>query len=310
MADLSYTPPEVTSILGVVDTYLRWKQTKQYRSYQHYHPSEVGKCLRKAQYHRYVEAGWLKLEKSVIDSQKLRLFDKGHNMHLRWQNYFADIGVLRGVWRCSSPLCKKTYGEDHLQGDFCPKECECGSKHFSYREKSVFDADLNLRGNCDLILDFSDLKSNGEVFDGVRKTFNIDHLPDTPVVADMKTINQDQFKRQVMSKGPHPEYIIQLLTYIHLLGCKYGLIIYENKNKSDIAAFKVEQNDDKFALIQEQLATMNKMIEHRYLPPPRPTSQSDFDCKYCDFAPHCHKSKVWKDPQLKEKRKRFYKELL
>ena len=217
MADLSYTPPEVISILGVVDTHLRWNQTQQHRSYKHYHPSELGKCLRKAQYSRYVEFGWIDLEKKDIDSQKLRLFDKGHNMHARWQKYFIDIGILRGIWKCSNPLCDKTYGNTERIGCFRPKDCKCGSKYFRYKENGVFDAELNIRGNCDLILDFSPMKSEKKLFDGVRKAFNLDHLPDKPIVIDMKTINQEQFTRQVIKKGPHPEYIIQLIIYIHLL---------------------------------------------------------------------------------------------
>jgi len=308
MADLSYIPPEVTSILGVVDTHLRWKQTQQHRNYKHYHPSEMGKCLRKAQYSRYVEFGWIDLVKKDMDSQKLRLFDKGHNMHARWQKYFTDIGILRGVWRCRG--CGEMHGEDSSFGDFRPNNCDCGRDDFKYNENSVYDEELNIRGNCDLVLDFSRLKSNEKLFEGVRKAFNLDHLPDSPIVIDMKTINYDQFKRQVIGKGPHPEYIMQLTIYIHLLGCEYGLIIYENKNNSDIAAFKVEKNDERFNIIKEQLQAMNAMVKDKFLPPPRPTSKSDYNCKFCDFAPHCHKSKVWNDPKLEEKRKRFYKELL
>ena len=48
----SYTPPEVTSVMNLVDTYIRWRtvSTRYDRSYEHYHPSELGKCLRMQQY--------------------------------------------------------------------------------------------------------------------------------------------------------------------------------------------------------------------------------------------------------------------
>ena len=85
MAYEEYTPKEISSLMGVIDTYLRWNQyqRKNERSYEHYHPSELGKCLRTQQYKHYVQKGYITLEFEPFDSKKLRLFDKGHNMHSR-----------------------------------------------------------------------------------------------------------------------------------------------------------------------------------------------------------------------------------
>jgi len=307
----SYTPREVTSVMGVVDTFLRWKNVqKSNRSYKYHHPSEFGKCLRKAQYLRYEERDLLTVEKEPLASQKLRLFDKGHNMHARWQRYFEDIGVLRGVWECANPHCDYTVGKQDQHGVFRPKVCEkCDSEEFDYHESQVFDEELQFRGNCDLLLDFSHFKEQ-KLFNGVRKAFNVDHLPKGVIVADMKTINMDQFKRKLAKDGPHSEYIIQLTIYIHILDCEYGLLIYENKNNSEILAFKVDRNEKVFDAIKTQSTSMNEMTKDHLLPPPRPLTKSDYECKYCDFAPLCHKSKVWNDPDLEDKRKKFYKGLL
>ena len=42
MAYEEYTPKEISALIGLIDTYLRWNQYKQKdsRSYKHYHPSE------------------------------------------------------------------------------------------------------------------------------------------------------------------------------------------------------------------------------------------------------------------------------
>ena len=311
MKSKTYTAPEVTSILGVVDTFLRWKnnKTKGNRTYTSYHPSEFGKCLRKAQYRRYVDMGLMEVEAEDLDSQKLRLFDKGHNMHLRWQKYFAEIGAIRGLWKCRNPLCTKVYGEEEKQGIFCPNVCtECGSAKFHYEEIRIIDEELNFRGHADIILDFSRIKDDGLEFKGVRSSFNIDHLPMTPVVVDMKTINQDSFKR--LSAGAHLEYVIQLNIYMYELGCDYGLLIYENKNRSDIVAFKVKKDEAMIEDIKWQAIMLDKMTEGNRLPPPRPKSKADYECKYCEFAPHCHKCSIWSSDQFDEKRKNFYKGLL
>ena len=96
MGNSAYTPKDIQSLLGLIDTYKRHQafQTRFNRSYKHYHPSEWGKCLRLQQYKHYVELGLIELEYEERDSKILRLFDKGHNMHERWTHYFEDIGVL------------------------------------------------------------------------------------------------------------------------------------------------------------------------------------------------------------------------
>tara|TARA_Y100000310_G_scaffold344994_1_gene461020 strand:- start:4860 stop:6821 length:1962 start_codon:yes stop_codon:yes gene_type:complete len=266
-------------------------------------------CLRKAQYKRYEELGLIKVKHEVFDSKKLRLFDKGHNMHNRWQGYFAEMGILKGCWTCKNPLCSFEYGIEETQGVFCPKVCdECGCERFKYKEMQVFSKELKFRGNVDLILDFANFKE--DQFNGVRPAFNMDSLPKKPIVVDMKTANDDQFKRKVLAKGVHPEYIVQLLIYIHLLNCEYGIIIYENKNNSELAAYKIDRDEEKFKLISEQVLLLEAMSETKVLPPPRPKTISDYECKYCEFAPHCKKCSIWNDPDLQDKREKFYKELL
>ncbi len=45
MAYEEYTPKEISSLMGVIDTYMRWNQyqRKTERSYIHYKPSKFGK---------------------------------------------------------------------------------------------------------------------------------------------------------------------------------------------------------------------------------------------------------------------------
>ncbi len=46
MVNKTYTPQEVTSLMNLVDTYVRWRtvSSRGDRSYDHYHPSEFGKA--------------------------------------------------------------------------------------------------------------------------------------------------------------------------------------------------------------------------------------------------------------------------
>lgn len=313
MATEAYVSPEIASLMGVVDTHLRWKQlqTQGDRQYEKYHPSEMGKCLRKQQYKHLAHRGFINVQPASFSSQMQRLFDKGHNMHHRWQQwYFADMGILRGVWEC--PSCKKRYGKEEKIGCFQPDKCNCGfSGTFKYHEVTVCSEDMNLIGHADIILDFS--RFNKDIYDGVRVSFNEDVLPKDPIVVDMKTIGSWQWRNKLQKYGLHKEYLIQITIYAHLLDCAYGIVMYENKDNSEVSAHKVERNDVLFNKIKEQTDIMQRLANFTVngkpspkLPPPKPIDKDDYECKHCEFAPHCHKSSIWDDPNLEEKRKKFY----
>ncbi|MFW6129646.1 MAG: hypothetical protein ACOC56_00590 [Atribacterota bacterium] len=305
-----FVTPDINSIIGVVDTYLRWRQKNSPpRGYEIYHPSAFGGCLRQMQYYRYVERGLIKVEEQDFPSKILRLFDKGHNMHERWTRYMEDIGVLRGYWKCKDPTCLSVYGEDDELGCFKPEKCKsCGGKTFYYNEVSVVRKDLNFYGHADMILDFSNFDSSR--FNGVDMAFNEDFLPKNPIVVDMKTANDYRFKR-VLQKGPSLKYRVQLVIYANILPVEYGVLIYENKNTSDTAYYKIDKcTDTIFNKIEEQAKSMNEMVDRKLLPPPRPINKDDYECSNCPFKNVCHNSKIWQDSDLDKKRKSFYGNLL
>ncbi|HUS49885.1 MAG TPA: hypothetical protein VMZ91_06950 [Candidatus Paceibacterota bacterium] len=332
----SYTPPEIISLMGVVDTYLRYRNYKNSsnRKYFSFHPSEFGKCLRYQQYKHYAQLGYIKVKPILLDSQKIRLFDKGHNMHERWAKYYEEIGILRGRWKCANKSClafddngnfifdkndslkdiirsnkSRVYGSEELQGVFKPLECVCGCKNFIYLEIPLSSEEMNIKGSADLLLDFTNFHE--EKFKEVNLAFNSKFFPKGVVVADMKTCNEWMFKNKI-SKEAHKEYIIQIIIYIHLLHCEYGILMYECKNNSNMIWYKVERNDEIFETIKWQAKIMLSMAENekKQLPPPRPESKTCFECKSCDFSSICLKSNIWKDSNLNEKRQKFYRNLL
>src|SRR4051812_31211094 len=116
----AYVPPEIASLMGLVDTFLRWREFKQLgsRSYKRYHPSEWGKCLRKQQYMHFRDMGYIEVERALNAGQMIRTFDKGHNMHHRWQqHYFAEMDILRGYWKCANMMCLAFDNEGKFRWD-------------------------------------------------------------------------------------------------------------------------------------------------------------------------------------------------
>jgi len=282
-------------------------------------------CLRNMQYLRYMERGYINVEQAEQESKLTRLFDKGHNMHSRWAKYAENMGILRGYWECANPTCSKfddsgvyipeanmekprVYGRDNPIGCFKPTVCSCGCSKFEYHEVDVFEESLNFYGHCDMIWDFSNFSE--DKFKGIKASFDKSLLPSGPIVVDMKTCNDYKFS-SVLKKGPGLDYRIQLTIYANILPVEFGLLIYENKNNSEVAAYKIEKNTEAiYNLVKTQAKQMNEMVEMKLLPPPRPSNKDDYECSSCPFRKICHKSKIWADEDLTVKRKNFYGNLI
>ncbi len=333
---------EATNIVGLVDTYLSWADKNgPPRGHEKYHPSAFGKCLRLMQYQRYAERGYIEEQHEEHAPNRCRIFGNGHSMHDRWRAYFEEIGILRGYWNCTNPLCQmfddsgyartddaasflmlppqnrkpRIYGMDHLQGCFKPQRCNCGCFKFAYEETDVVSKEMNFSGHADLILDFS--KFDPDRFAGVKQLFNFDTLPTKPIVVDMKTINNAGF--QDVAKGQvHPEYCTQLMIYANILDCEYGVLIYENKDNQRTTCYRIDRDSETlFREVQRQAKEMNEMVEvidkdgqvHHLLPPPR-YSKTNKNCKYCNYRAFCHSSPIWSDPNLEQLKTDFYGLLL
>lgn len=362
-------PKEVAALMGVIDTHCKFKSINERpRNYSVYHPSALGKCLRLMQYQRLAEDPDIKvldLSKEPLESKKKRLFDLGHSVHHRWEGYWTQIGVLRGVWECANVLCRafdddgsflgtdkideinanykqmasespeesyyiskeegikrskltpRKYGKKETLGVFKPESCNCGCSEFKYHEISVVNDELNIYGHADLILDFSNFdvdkysaqKDSGPKYNLVDRTFDPNHLPKKPIVVDMKSVNSRGFVN-AKKNGPSFVYEIQLKSYCNILDLEYGVLIYESKDDSDTLSFKIDRSEEvDWPIIERQIKLMNKMYEKKKLPPPRPLRKDSFDCKWCDFKEICHNSAIWKDPNLNEKRIKFYDKL-
>ena len=105
------------------------------------------------------------------------------------------------------------------------------------------------------------------------------------------------------------------LIYVHILNCDYGIIMYENKDNSELMWFYIPRNDKWWEIIRFQAQKMIAMAQPDAdgkvkLPPPKYNSKQNYSCSYCEFKNLCHKSKVWNNPDLEKITRDFYKDLL
>jgi hypothetical protein len=105
------------------------------------HPSEIIKrdWCKRASY--YLLKGYPKLsEKPGLRLQSI--FDEGHFIHAKWQNWFYEMGVLHGKFKCKS--C------DKINWGTSPTFCEiCQSRNLEYAEVTLEDRKLRIAGHTD-----------------------------------------------------------------------------------------------------------------------------------------------------------------
>lgn len=81
----------------------------------------------------------------IAERPNLRLqsiFDEGHAIHAKWQNWFYEMGVLHGQFQCQA--CGK------LNWGTSPDICEmCQSRDLEYAEVTLRDDALRIKGHTD-----------------------------------------------------------------------------------------------------------------------------------------------------------------
>jgi hypothetical protein len=129
-----------TRLLGDIERHLLARPVGD-RSTTVLHPSEIIKkdWCKRASY--FLLSGHTKIgEKPNLRLQSI--FDEGHYIHAKWQNWFYEMGNLHGKFKCLS--CEKiTWGTS-------PRECEhCGFHNLEYAEVTLVDKDLRIAGHTD-----------------------------------------------------------------------------------------------------------------------------------------------------------------
>lgn len=129
-----------TRLIGPIERHLL-ARTPEFRRQDIIHPSDLCKkdfCAR-ATYYKVTGQG------VVEDKPGLRLqsiFDEGHAIHHKWQNWIREMGSLYGKWECL--VCSETFYA------LSPTVClDCGSPLLKYNEVPLWDDELLIGGHAD-----------------------------------------------------------------------------------------------------------------------------------------------------------------
>ncbi len=276
-------------IADIIEKHSVIEALKNDRDYKYFHASSWSKCQRQTAYLYHEAHGHLEVDKSAIsiDPTLQRIFDNGHGVHSRWNDYFRySAPWLRGVWSCRK--CGTSQGHKQKLGIRRPSQCSCmmkGDELFEYHEIGFRDEETSWGGHVDAILDFyfvSALLKNAAD-------------EDRCIIVDLKSINDYGWK---VLKGPTADHIAQMQIYLDLSGLKEGRFVYENKNNQKLKEYVVMRDDAFIEQQRDAAIKLKKIVEHtnsngKYVLPHRDSvkfkTSANTECKRCQFRGHCWK---------------------
>jgi hypothetical protein len=129
-------------LIGDIERHLMAKPAEERRT-DVLHPSEMAKsdwCLRAS----YFALTGVTVKKDKPNLRLQSIFDEGHSIHAKWQNWFREMGTLHGKWQCH--ICGGTF--------FATSPVKCGlcdarAYFLEYREIPLVDDELRIAGHAD-----------------------------------------------------------------------------------------------------------------------------------------------------------------
>lgn len=176
-----------------------------------------------------------------IDSKTQIIFDFGNAFNnLAQQKWLAEWDMLIGDWIC-----------DHCKGIFLfqkkPATCpSCFKTAFIYRELEFIDKKFSVSGHPDGILEK----------DGRRK------------VLELKTCNSQIFKYITeINKSPLDFHVDQIHIYMWKYKVGEGIILYLNKDQSDLAEFQIAYNSSRMERMLRNVNLAKNGMKEKQIPP-------------------------------------------
>jgi hypothetical protein len=129
-------------LVGDVERHLLSKPLEK-RSTDVLHPSEMVKadwCLRAS----YFALTGAPIKKDKPNLRLQSIFDEGHFIHAKWQNWFKEMDILYGAWHCM--VCGTEF---YATSPKICKSCNANGHFLKYGEVTLVDPDLRIAGHSD-----------------------------------------------------------------------------------------------------------------------------------------------------------------
>lgn len=247
------------------------------RDTDHLHPSDLAKTNWCERATFYKIKGFDETNPSRPTLRLRNVFEEGHRIHAKWQQFIAMTGKLKGRWECGE--C------GHRWWDKSPHNCpECDSKHVLYREVPVEDERHRIIGHADGVVEI-----NGEDYLLEIKSVGLGTLRwDAPVLYsayDEGRMNIDDLWKNL--KRPLPAHNRQVQLYMHCTGVHQAIILYEWKPDQSVKEFTVKYSLEAVNDMLEGAKRVIDALDDDVLPNRPAHFMKSKECRFCPYKDRC-----------------------
>lgn len=260
------------------------------------HVSEVTKsdwCPRQS-YYKLTEAEETDVQRAA-GHQLVTIWENGHDIHAKWQNWLAKMGELWGTWECL--VCGNRFEATSPEtcGGELPDGSICQNHAMKYCEVELSNPELKMVGHADGAV--PRLKALIEVksfASGSVRVYDLDLIKKHTVKTEGGQSIVDEVALWKSITHPLRPHLVQGLLYLWMCaeaGLEFDKIIfiYEWKQTNATKEFVVTYSP---RLIKPVLAKMARVIDAvgEGVAPPRPEGfeKDRSPCKDCIFRTGCY----------------------
>ncbi len=215
-----------------------------------------------------------------------RIYERGNEIHHRWQEWFWDIGGLRGTFLCLG--CTHTWAGKSPHA--CP-ECDLPRWGLRYEEVQIRVEDLLLVGHADGDVDLDGLqRCLIEIKSLGNGTYRFEN-PGLYYKFQKGEVSAEAMWRSTTSALP--SHLRQGLLYLCLVDdpeINEIRFIYEWKANGDVKEFTVKRADVR---VQDLVADINDLadavVDEELPDRPQWSDKKDKVCKKCPYLKSCWK---------------------
>lgn len=259
-------------LIGDIERHLMAK-TPEDRRTDVLHPSEMAKsdwCLRAS----YFALSGVKVKKENPNLRLQSIFDEGHFIHAKWQNWFKEMGTLYGKWACH--ICGGAF--------YATAPSKCGLcdayPHFlEYKEVPLINDELRIAGHSD-----GWIKGIGDDCLIEIKSIGTGTLRfEAPELIAKADGDLQRAWRSI--RRPFRTHLMQGQIYLELLK-RMGepvneiVFLYELKADQDYKEFVVKAD---FELVEDKFYKAKEVVDSVvHGVPPECTNKPGLNCKSCE----------------------------